>query len=325
MGNAPKLAFVALVAAMSATAAYAEDAPSPTPLYDFALQQPLPKFPFKSALSKEIAQYRAELARYSPPPASECAQTLGAPRLASLYNELATALCSAGDYAGAVEAQQNAVACMPRDFYQHADLASELLHAGRFAQAREAAQRALAIRPATVGVLTPLDTVMAQLDFIDERWAEAVARLRAIVVRESDERRARYRQLLLWLAQRRAGNAHPELAEREPTDESFDQWPVFLLDALRGRYTEHEVLKAIEDEDNESRRREMLVEALYYVGQARLADGDRETARRYFVAAVNLKVMHYREHNLALAEVLKMRPDGEAGTVGGSVQSAGLQ
>jgi lipoprotein NlpI len=71
--------------------------------------------------------------------------------------------------------------------------------------------------------------------------------------------------------------------------------------------TEAAVLNAVKDEKNERRRREVLVEALYYVGQLRLANGETDTARRYFAAAVNLKVLYFIEHQMALAELNKMR------------------
>ena len=95
----------------------------------------------------------------------------------------------------------------------------------------------------------------------------------------------------------------PELVKR--TD--YPEWPATLLRMLKGKATEEQVLDDVKDQKNEQRRREVLVEALYYVGQLRLANGETETARRYFAAAVNLKVLYFIEHHMALAEITKMR------------------
>ena len=54
-------------------------------------------------------------------------------------------------------------------------------------------------------------------------------------------------------------------------------------------------------------RREWLTEALYYVGERHLADGEVETARRHFAAAVNLKVVSFVEYGMARAELARIR------------------
>ncbi|HEV7715414.1 MAG TPA: hypothetical protein VGO53_07450, partial [Steroidobacteraceae bacterium] len=138
------------------------------------------------------------------------------------------------------------------------------------------------------------------------RWADAVARLRTVATTEPDDERATYWQCFLWLAQRRAGTRQPELATRTA---GYDGWPTPILDALKGSVTEADVLAEVRKQPDERRRREILAEALYYMGQLRLANGDATTARRYFAATVNLKVLYFIEHHMALAEITKMRAD----------------
>lgn len=305
MRGAARFTVAALTVAASVALAQEDESRTDTPLFDYALEQPSASAPFAGSLDKLIAQHTSEIER-NPPPESDCAQTLGASRFAAMYEDLAIALANAGDYTGAIDAHEKALACTPRAIPVHAALAADLLHAGRYAEARAAAQRAAAIRRTDVAELRPLDTVLVQLDFIDERWAESVARLRAMAASEPDAERATYWQILLWLAQRRAGVRDPELAERA-SEHEHSGWPVPILDFLKGTLTEDEVLESITEERNDRRRREMLVEALYYVGQARLASGQTEIARRYFAAAVNLKVLYFIEHHLALAEVAKLR------------------
>jgi lipoprotein NlpI len=51
----------------------------------------------------------------------------------------------------------------------------------------------------------------------------------------------------------------------------------------------------------------MLVEALYYVGELRLVQGETDLARRHFAAVVNVKVPYFVEHRLARAQLARMR------------------
>jgi lipoprotein NlpI len=275
------------------------EAAGDTPLFSYATEQPPATQPFSESLRKQIATFEAEMARHPPPADEECAHTLGANRFAQQYEDLGAAQSNAGEYAAAIEAFEKALACTPREPNIYAQLAAELLHAGRLGDARAMAQRGAAIDANNAA----LDSVLMQLDFIDERWAETVSRLRAMIAAQSDDERAMYYQCFLWLAQRRAGIGQPELVKRE----AFDQWPAPVLARLQGTQTEAQVLEEIRKEKNDQRRREVLAEALYYVGQLRLANGDAETARRYFAAAVNLKVLYFIEHHMAVAELMKMR------------------
>ncbi len=288
--------------AFASAPAVADDADyskSDTPLFDYAMAQPSATQPFNEPLRQQIAAVQADISRHPPPTDSECAHTLGASRFARQYDDLGSALSSSGDYDGAVTAFEKALACAPRAPNLHAELASELLHVGRLEEARATARRGLAIdrdNPA-------LDSVLMQLDFIDEHWADVVARLRAMIATQTDDERAAYYQCFLWLAQRRAGVRHPELVART----EYDEWPAPVLARLKGTLTEAQVLEKVREQKNEQRRREVLVEALYYIGQLRLANGEAETARRYFAAAVNLKVLYFIEHHMALAEIAKIR------------------
>jgi lipoprotein NlpI len=298
-----KLAFATLLAFVSSGARANEpDVASDTPLFDYAISQPTYTQPFNEFVRKQIASIEAELARHPPPPDEDCAHTLGASRFARQYSDLGVAHSNAGEYDAAIAAFEKALACAPRVSEYHGQLAAELMHVGRLAEARAAIQRGLALveTPADSGAL---DSMLMQLDFIDERWADTVARLRAMIATESDDERAEYYQCFLWLAQRRAGVRQPELVTRGP----FEGWPATLLKMLKGKATEAQVLDEVKEQKNEQRRREVLVEALYYVGQLRLANGQPETARRYFAAAVNLKVLYFIEHHMALAELTKMR------------------
>jgi tetratricopeptide (TPR) repeat protein len=297
---------LALLLLVPLTAAAAESQnPSPTPLLDYVREQPLPTQPFADSLDKRLAAVERELARHPPPARAECAHTLGANRFAQLYENLGTARANTGDYSGAVDAYEDALACQPRAAGLYQNMAAELFHAGRLAEARTAAERGHAIDAEA----TALDSILGQLDFIEEHWADAVARFRTLAVTETDAERTQYWLCFLWLAQRRAGVGKPDQPAGRDT---YTSWPKPILDALSGKIDERAVVDEIRDEDDATRRREELVEALYYIGQSRLAAGETELARRYFAATVSLKVLYFIEHHMALAELKKMRASGAA-------------
>jgi len=239
------------------------------------------------------------------PPDAECAGSIGAQRFADLHEQLATARSAAGDFAGAAAAYRRAHACRPRDAYLLSQLGDALFSARDFAGSRAAIDASLAIDPKLVST----NRTAGNLAFIAEHWADAIARFRYVSASDTSRRQAGYGQLMFWLSQARAGIAHPEFVARTPGE----GWPQPLLLYMRGEYTEAELLIPIKegdgdyDEELHNSTDERLCEALYYVGQAYWARGQPEVAREYFAALVNIKVIYFFEHGLALAELAKLR------------------
>ena len=270
---------------------------SETPLFDYARELPFVSVYTERSLSRELAQAHYAI-EHNPPPKENCSRTLGANLFASMYDNLASVQATLGDSGGAIENFRKSLACNPRDPGVRAALASALMHIDRIAEARAEAERGRAIDPEDAAS----SSTLMQLDFIEGRWPQVIARLREMLGWTSDVERATYWECFLWLAQRRSGIREPDDSASDLTDD----WPRPVLEALRGALTENDVLDVLREEGNDRRQREMLCEALYYIGQTRLANGDTENARLYFTAAVNLKVMYFIEHHLALAELTKM-------------------
>jgi tetratricopeptide (TPR) repeat protein len=234
-----------------------------------------------------------------PPPPGPCSGTLVAPRLSATYVALAEARSGLGDSVGAADAYRRAGACSPRVARLQGDLCLELANLGRVAEARAAARRGLAIDRDDFSS----NSCLAQIDYVAERWPDAVPRIRFLVTHAEDADLATYWEILLWLAGRRSGIAAPELVSRDLATD----WPTPILEYLRGRATEASLRDALTKVADPLRRRERLCEALYYVGQGRLAAGDAATARQYLAAAVNLKVLYFTEHHLAVAALARLR------------------
>lgn len=268
-----------------------------TPLLDFAAGLTYASMPQEEALRERLAQATHALEQNPPP--EDCARTLGAARFSALLDALGAAHAALGDHEAAADAFERSIACSPRAPYLHAELAQALMNLGRREDARAAARRALDIEPGYLGA----QSIIARLDFIEERWPDAIERLGTVAVSDEDPTRATYWMCLHWIAQMRSGIREPVTVEREPVED----WPVPILELLRGERSERELLDTLQEEKREPRRRELLTEALFYAGQLRLASADRETARRYFAAAVNLKVLYFVEHQMALAELAKLR------------------
>jgi tetratricopeptide (TPR) repeat protein len=274
------------------------------PLLDLAREleesrDPAPQFEY-SAPDLRAAEHALEQAR--PPPDADCARSIGAAVFSNLHSEVARALEARGEFARAAQAYRRALACTPRDTRVLSNLAEALFDARDLAGAREQVRRALAINPRAVH----LTRVAANIDFIEERWADAVAGFRYTAASEPDRVRAAYPQLMYWLAQKRAGVHEPEFVARRHTED----WPKPLLLYLQDQYTEAELVAQVRegtDEYASVSRDERLCEALFYVGEAHWARGDPGLARDYFAAAVNIKLIRYREHGLAMAEIAKLR------------------
>jgi tetratricopeptide (TPR) repeat protein len=297
-------------------AASAEASP-PTherPLVAYALEliESDSKPPYSAIADLRAAHF--EMARHPPPPGNDCAHTLGASRFADQYAELASIQFSLGDYEASIKADESALECTPRDASLHASIASANLSLGRIENARVAVERGYAIDPDNDGI----QDVRARVDFVQERWADATARFRLASISGEPRDFVDYHECFFWLAQRRAGVLHPELPlrPREPgepgkADERMNRWPLPVLDLLQGKLTEAALVQTIRDEAESGQRREWLTEALYYVGELRLAEGDVETARRHFASVVNLRVLNFVEFGMARAELARMRERAE--------------
>ena len=298
---------VACLLALAATAAPADLPSSDHPLLDLARELQKKRKPDLRVApgAPELREAEHALEQSKAPADDECAGSIGAPRFADLHADLAAARAGQGDFTGAAEAFRSAHACRPRDPQILAALSGVLFDARDYTAAREAIDASLAIAPRAVNA----NRLAGNIDFVEERWANASARFRYVASSDPDRVQAGYGQLMFWLSQMRAGVPKPEYIERTPGD----GWPQPLMLYMRGEYTEAELTVPVrqgDDEDNpqpNSSTDERLCEALFYVGEAYWARGQLDVARDYFAALVNIKVIYFLEHGLALAEIAKLR------------------
>ena len=127
-------------------------------------------------------------------------------RFADLHVDVGAARVGQGDFPGAAKAYRSAHACRPRDAQILAALAGVLFDARDYAGAREAINASLAIEPRAVNA----NRLAGNIDFVAERWADAVSRFRYVAASDPDRVQAGYGQLMFWLSQMRAGVAKPE-------------------------------------------------------------------------------------------------------------------
>jgi lipoprotein NlpI len=300
-GVAPAFAAGAATTANTTTPPATAPAGGATPLLAYASEQHFPVSDEAAAsypLKQRLAKLTFDLSK-DPPPEADCAQTLGAKRFSTMFDDLGGTYSALGDDESAASAFISAIGCNPRADFLHAELSSVLLRLGKYEQARGEAERHLSHGPSNFTTYT----LLVQLDFIDERWPDAMSHARLAVTEAPDDEQATYWQCFLWLAQKYAGTAEPVLT----THRVADNWPRPILESLRGRISEAELVDAVKDERDTNRRREILSEALFYTGQKARAAHHADEAQRYFAATVNLKVTYFIEHELALAELAKAR------------------
>jgi len=276
-------------------------APDPTPLLTYAASHHFPPVYAPSAqyaMKKRLSQITFDLSK-DPPPETNCAQTLGAKRFATLFDDLGSVYSSLGDDVKAADAYAKAIACNPRAEFLHAQLAAALLDMGKYKEARVETQRQLSLGRANFSVYT----LITQLDFIEDQWLDAVTDARLAATEAPDDEQATYWQCFLWLAQKHVGSQAPVLLNRRVPG----TWPTPILESLQGKITETELVDAVTSEHDEHRQREILTEALFYTGQKRLAENRVDVAVNYFTATTNLNVPYFIEHHLAMAELEKLR------------------
>ncbi|HTU66859.1 MAG TPA: hypothetical protein VMF52_12995 [Steroidobacteraceae bacterium] len=304
VGPIVALLLASVVAAASPPARPAST-PAAHPLLDFARARERTRERGRESYgTRNVREAEHALEQGHVPNDADCAGSLGAQRFANLHLEVAAARAGAGDPRGAADAYRRAHACRPRDADLLAALGSVLFDARDYPAARAAVDDALKIDARSVST----NRLAANIAFVDERWPDAIARFRYVAASDPDRVQAGYGQLMFWLAQARAGIAKPEFVVRAPGD----GWPQPLLLYLRGEYTEDELVAQVKAGDDDSNIQpntstdERLCEALFYVAEARWSRGERDVARDYFAALVNIRVLYFLEHGLALAEIAKL-------------------
>jgi lipoprotein NlpI len=303
-----------MAALMLAAALPAAGADSDTPLLDLALKGKFSRIPDERDVARDLKQAEHALRQANAPADADCAASIGAVRFAALHMEVGSALTARGDYPLALQAFNRALACRPHDPWILLSVGTAQFDSRDYAATRATLDTGLRLDPRAVY----LHRLAGKLAFINEDWAEAVTRFRYAASGDADREQASYAQLMYWLAQMRAGMPHPAFAERKAPE----GWPNPLFEYLRGGMTEQGVADATkaddDDEETSNREQERLCEALFYVGQARYARGEKDIARRYFAAVINLKVVYFIEHGLARAEIAKL---GNATAKSGSAPS----
>jgi lipoprotein NlpI len=300
-----KAAALLLLCCLAAASARASDyPPGQHPLLDLARELETSREPGVQPdyEAPDLRSAEHALSQAHAPADADCARGLGASVFAELHSEVAAARNAQGDFTGAAQSYRHALACTPRSSRTLHNLAEALFNARDLAGAAEYAGRALEISPRAVYI-----TVLAgNIDFVTGHWADAMSRYRYAASSEPDRTRAAYWQLMYWLTQARAGVAKPEFVARRHAD----GWPKPLLLYLEDQYTEAELVGAVREGETEYAnvgRDDRLCEALFYVGEAHLARGDAGLARDYFAATVNIRMIRFNEHGLAMAEIARLR------------------
>lgn len=299
-------AWAACLALIPAAWATEEETASAHPLLELARERGPTSELLESPVRATGLREAEHLVEQAQPPADDaCARSIGALRYAELYANLAAARSAEGDFAGAAHEYRRAHACRPRDAGILAALAGALFDARDVDAAREAADAALAIDERSVSARR----LAGNIAFVEQRWPDAIAHFRYVAGSDPDRVQAGYGQLMYWLAQRRGGVAEPQFVERT----AGEGWPQPLLQFMRGELLEDELVEPIrrgDDFDNtqpNTTATERLCEALFYVGEEYWARGQPDVARDYFAALVNIKVLYFLEHGLALAELSRLR------------------
>lgn len=268
------------------------------PLLDFAGTLGITALPGETAERDELRNAE-RLLMAAQAPAQQCGASLGARRYGELYRDLAVANEALGDSVRASRNMQRALECAPRDASYQAIYAGELLQLRRFDDTRMAIAQGRDVAPDDL----ELRSVLLRLNLAQQRWDEAIGVASGLVDDDADGERWVYWQLLLRVAQERRG-VKPV---NKPTRKSADEWPMPLWKTVAGQLSQSELLREIRAVKNDTLLRQQLCEALFYLGEQYMARGEVELARLHFAAVTRLKILNYVEHDLALAELERLR------------------
>lgn len=247
----------------------------------------------------QLARVRHDLVRARPPPEAQCAGSIGAARFAALHAQVGDALQGTGEYESALVAYRHALACRPRDMRILSQIAGVSFVLRDFQTAREVIEEALTIDPRNV----ELHRLAGNCDFATGRWADAMSRFRYVAISDLDAESAAFAQLMFWLSQRRAGTPQPEWVQRR----LGEHWPRALVLYVKGDYDEADLVQSIRNSEEDPWVIDgQLLSSLFYAGETWWARGQPEVARRYFAAAINLRLAHTDEYRLAMAEIARL-------------------
>jgi len=124
----------------------------------------------------------------------------------------------------------------------------------------------------------------------------------ATVHRRDDDSLGDFALIWEYLSDARSGAGNADLEKTFANRQNRTEWPGVIYAMLRGRATTADVMKWIEDADPKARR-EMQCVAYFFLGQARLAAGDKTGAREFFEKALATGVTSYRQYDAAKVEL----------------------
>jgi len=185
-----KRALPALVASWIAlpTGAFAVESPKAAahPLLELARERERTrdKTPRGAPGVAELREAEHQLQQARVPRDADCAGSVGATRFAALHIQLGQLRSGEGDFAGAAVAFRSAQACRPHDAGILAALADVLFDARDYAGARAAIDESLAIDARDISA----NRLAGNLDYVEQRWADAITRFRYIAASDPDRR-----------------------------------------------------------------------------------------------------------------------------------------
>jgi tetratricopeptide (TPR) repeat protein len=251
---------------------------------------------------RQLANLEHELERARPPEDAQCPGSIGASMFASLHQEVGDAHEDLGHTEEALEAYRHALACRPRNLRIHAQIANVLFAAREFDKSRAILDQALAIDSRDVD----LNRLAGNLDFVAERWADALARYRYVAQSDLNLESAAFAQLMFWIAQKRAGVTNPEWVSRR-LEES---WPRPLVLYAKGEYSEADLVQSIRKTADEpwtgGDSDRQLSSGLFFVAETLWSRGELNLARRYLAAVVTVRQTRTDEYHLAMSEIAKL-------------------
>ena len=140
-------------------------------------------------------------------------------------------------------------------------------------------------------------------------WEPAAIAYRAAGNTGKDEDGVVHSWLMRYLVQVQSG-ASPTALKEEAATISYRKWPYPLLRYYLGEIDETALLADLRQGD-ETKEREQMCEALFYLAERHRIQNSSELARRYYAASMDTKVLEFREYALSHWMVRRMNKSNE--------------
>jgi len=227
------------------------------------------------------------------------------------YARRGAAKLALGDLDGAQLDLDKAISLDAKVFEPYYDRGRLRTKAGDFKGAKADFEKALTLAVDAAPLIASQFAKLGGLQSDSDQFGDALESFTAALKTGLESESATYVRFAIWVLRARGGEQQSATSELKayldarPAKER-NEWTSSIGDFLLGLLPEGALIQTAHRGD-EKQLRERKCEAFYYVGIARLLQGDQQTAMTNFERCVETQVKHFAEYSGSVAELRRLR------------------